>query len=232
MSSFNESACTDGNNDGPSSFSSTVSPGVTPRQPIGRRESRNTSNWPDASPLYHNEGTSYFQQGRVSPTLSRRMQNASSTPGVPINYQLPSGSAPRRHSRSQHRSSSVSSVPQRRRDAVVSEEEEDEDEPRTAYDGRKTPTVNLDDASGSDDEEAERARAADTASEAGSLDPVTLYGHSSPSIISGLLMPHLVQEGTPIINQRRASIRSAHLETRALQEVQDCHSRRRTRASF
>lgn len=178
MSSFNETVWSpsDGNNDGPS-LSNTVSPGATPRPPISRRESRNTSNWPEASPLHHNEGTSYFQQGRVSPTLSRRMQNTPST-SAPISYQRPGSSASHRHSRSQHRSASVSSARRRRRDAVVSEEEEDDNELHYVHGGRRTPIANLDDASSSDDPEAEHARATDTASEAGSLDPVTLCEHS------------------------------------------------------
>lgn len=152
---------------------------------LSRRESRNASNWPDASPLHHNEGTSYFQQGRTSPTLSRRMHPTASAPG-PSSYQ-------RQHSRSQQRSASITSARLARRDTAFSEEEEDDngDERRESRDGRRTPGPRADEgSSSSDDPEAEAARVADLASDAGSLDPVTLYvslglNHSccDPSIV-------------------------------------------------
>lgn len=233
MSSFNEYAWppSEGNNDGPSSLPNPVSPGATSRQATSRREPRNTSNWTDASPLHHNEGTSYFQQGRVSPALSRRMQNAQNTLAS-TSHQRPTSSASHRYSRSHRRSGSVSSAQQRRRDAAFSEEEEEEDEYRSAHDGRRASIASADDTSSSDDEEAaERAKTADSVSETGSLDPVTLCEHSIPSVPPEL-MTYIPQEGTSIINQRKASFRFTHLETRSLQEVQDGHSRRRTRTSF
>jgi hypothetical protein len=63
---------------------------------------------------------------------------------------------------------------------VVSEEEEGDDGPRNVHGDRRTPIANVDETS--DDAEAERTRATDTASEAGSLDPVTLCEHSTFSI--------------------------------------------------
>ncbi|KAF8318991.1 hypothetical protein DL93DRAFT_2164698 [Clavulina sp. PMI_390] len=120
----------------------------TPRQPLSQRESRNASitnagSWPDASPLHHNEGTSYFSQpiqqqpqqysqsGRISPTFTRRMHATASTPG-PASGAGPSSYGqrplPRRHSRSLQRSTSISSSRPRRRDTLLSEEDDDDDD--------------------------------------------------------------------------------------------------------
>lgn len=166
--------------DGPSSFPTPMSAGITPRQPLSRRESRNTGNWPDASPIHHNEGTSYFQPRSISPTVSRRLAAPPSTPG-PSSYQRPGSSASGRDFR-QHRSTSVSSMHQSRRDTrdTFSEEDEDDDEdedevePHIRRRGKRTPAPQPEgDPSGSDDPEGEAARA-EAASDAGSLDPVTL----------------------------------------------------------
>lgn len=169
-------------NDGPSSYSNyQIPPAATPRQPLSRRESRNAGNWPDASPLHHNEGTSYFQNqqgGRVSPTLNRRIQHTASAPtGPSTSYQQRPAS--QRHSHSQHRSASISSARLRRRDTALSEEEEDDDEDDgerfDSREGRRTPLPRPDDdPSSSDDPDAEAARALDGESDSGSLDPVTL----------------------------------------------------------
>lgn len=174
--------------DGPSPLPTPSSMSTTPRQPLSRHGSRNTGNWPEASPLHHNEGTSYFSQPirpasrSISPSVSRRIPYPTSTPGVagPSSYARPSSQASHRVHRSVSQSSAHHLRRQNTRDTAFSEPEEDDDDEedersRTPRHGRRTPAprANDDDSSGTDDPEGEAARA-EAVSDAGSLDPVTL----------------------------------------------------------
>lgn len=175
--------------DGPSPLPTPGGTSVTPRQPLSRQGSRNTGNWSDATPLHHNEGTSYFSQlprnmsRSISPAVSRRIPYPPSTPGVagPSSYGRPISQASHRVHRSTSQSSAHHLRRQNTRDTAFSEPEEDDDDEeeeersRTPRYGRRTPAprMNDDDDSGSDDPEGEAARA-EAVSEAGSLDPVTL----------------------------------------------------------
>ncbi|KAF8333518.1 uncharacterized protein EI90DRAFT_2916517 [Cantharellus anzutake] len=145
-----------------------------PRPHVTRRETR--TNFPDSSPLHHNEGTSYFQSRPISPSLNRRMHGTSAAAG-PSLTRPPVPSNPRH---SQGRSVSVSSVRPRYQETVVSEEDEDEEAPRRRR--NVTPAVDGDGSSSSDDEEGEATRVLEreeALSESGSLDPVTLKERQS-----------------------------------------------------
>lgn len=211
-----------------SSWTPTPTPGpyMTPRQPLSRRQSRAA----DPTPAHHlaSEPSSYFSARPISPTLSRRIQSQSgpSGQGQSLNttgtysYQRPGSSASYRdHRRSQaQRSTSVSSTRPRhsmRGDTAgfLSEAEEDEDgleESRTFREGiPRTPGPRIepeaDDDPSSDDLEAEAERA-EGASEAGSVDPVTLlvscFFHDLSS--SGLLLTLSLTKG------RRDSLSSTY----------------------
>ena len=180
MSQFNDhpgpsSYPVDGH-EGPSSFPSTTGAGFphprSPRSPVGRRDSR--ANRPESTV---NENTSYFPSSRpISPALSRRLQTSSGSGPSHPGYPRPGSSAS--HRRRQTRSTSISSAKLRHQEAVMSEEDE-------VYDsGGSLSGVPAEDDSDSDSDEPElEARRAlernEGASEAGSLDPVTLKERQS-----------------------------------------------------